>query len=115
MRVSCLRWSLLLFVAALLAGCKGKPAAKAPDAAGELKATLAQLGPEDARLAERQGFCPLMPEVRLGEMGPPHKVVLRGRPVIVCCRNCVRRAQEDPDKTLAALKELQERGSFPPK
>jgi hypothetical protein len=115
MRVSRSRWSLLLFVAILFAGCKGKPAANAPDPAAELQSTLAQLGPEDARLAERQGYCPVMPEVRLGEMGPPHKVVLKGQAVFVCCQNCVRRAQKDPDGTLAALKKLQERGPVPPK
>jgi hypothetical protein len=115
MKVSRTGYSLLLLGSVLLAGCQGKSATNgstpgaAADAEAEIKASLAKLGPEDRRLAEQQNYCPVMPEVRLGEMGPPLKVVLKGEPVFVCCENCVQPAQEDPDNTLARVKRLKER------
>jgi hypothetical protein len=95
----------------LIAGCQAKPAANsvksgnAPDPEAEIKAVLANLGPDDQRLAEKQKYCPIMPEVRLGEMGTPYKVVVKGETVFVCCRNCLRQARDDPEKALVAMKE----------
>ncbi len=106
------QWFPLLLVSLLLVGCQGqdKPMASgpAPGPDAEIKANLARLSPEDRRLAEEQKFCPVMPETKLGEMGPPIKIVVKGETMFVCCHNCVEGAPMDPDKTLAQLKEIRE-------
>jgi hypothetical protein len=110
MIVSFARWFPLMIVALLTAGCQEKPAAAVstvdPDA--DVKANLAKLDPADQQLAERQKHCPVMPEVRLGEMGTPLKIVVKGEPMFVCCKSCMKLASEEPDKTLAQLKVIQE-------
>jgi hypothetical protein len=107
-----------VFVLVLIAGCQKQPAVNganptaAPAAAAaeaEIKANLAKLSPEDRQLAEQQQYCPVMPASRLGEMGKPHKVDVNGQLLLVCCENCVRAAQSDPEKTLAQLKEIMDR------
>lgn len=67
--------------------------------------------PDDRQLAAAQGFCPVMPDTKLGEMGEPIKLVVRGadgteEPVFVCCKGCKRKALAAPDKTLAKVAEL---------
>jgi hypothetical protein len=110
MNVFCTRG--LLLVCLLTMGCQEKPPAnqvKSGDptaAAAEIKANLAQLGSEDQRLAEQQRYCPIMTKVRLGQMGKPHKIMLKGETVFVCCERCLDLAQEDPDKALAQLNVL---------
>ena len=117
MKAACARLLPALLACALIPGCQDKPAvnggkpANAPDPEAEIRASLANLGPEDQRLAERQKYCPVMPDIRLGEMGTPSKVELNGEPVFVCCKSCVRHAQEEPEKTLAALKDLKEKAA----
>ena len=39
-------------------------------------------------------------------MGVPVKILLRGKPVYVCCKACVGKAKRDPDGTLKKLEEL---------
>jgi hypothetical protein len=39
-------------------------------------------------------------------MGPPVKVLLKGQPVFLCCKDCEKKARKEPDKTLAKAKEL---------
>jgi hypothetical protein len=96
----------------LLTSCQGKPgpAPAQPQAAADpeevIRNALAKLGPEDRLLAEQQKFCPVMPEIRLGEMGVPYRTVVNGTPMIVCCKNCVEQAKEDPENVLAKLKYL---------
>jgi hypothetical protein len=70
---------------------------------------LAELSPEDRKVAEQQQFCPVQPANQLGAMGTPVKVMLKGQPVLLCCKDCVKKAQEAPDKTLAKVKELEEK------
>ncbi|MBX9582977.1 MAG: hypothetical protein K2X87_21945 [Gemmataceae bacterium] len=104
-------------MAVVLAGCGGgspqpQAAAPAPEAGpptgpdAEVAAALAELPPEDRRLAEEQKFCPVMPDTRLGEMGAPIKLEVKGQPVFVCCKGCRKKALADPDKTLAKVAEL---------
>ncbi len=67
--------------------------------------------PDDKALAEAQGYCPAMPDTKLGEMGPPVKVLVKGKdgkeePVFVCCKGCKRKVLADPDKALAKVAEL---------
>lgn len=69
----------------------------------------------DAALIAAQGYCPVMPDTKLGEMGDPFKVMVTGRdgveqPVFVCCKGCRRKALADPDKTLAKVSELKAAG-----
>ncbi len=112
MRMFAAPWILVLVLSLLSAGCQARPSptrARPPAAAdveAELQANLAELAAEDRRLAEQQKYCPVMPEIRLGEMGTPHKVLVKGALVFVCCKACVRQAQEEPDKTIAQLKQL---------
>jgi hypothetical protein len=89
-----------------VAGCTTPPA---PDTATEedkVKASLAKLDPEDRKLAEEQKFCAIETEHRLGAMGVPHKVVIKGQPIFLCCKGCEKEAKADEDKTLAKVIEL---------
>jgi hypothetical protein len=70
---------------------------------------LAKLSPEDRKLAEAQKFCAVEDENRLGSMGVPKSVKIKGETVFVCCKGCIEDAQANPDKTLAKLKELKEK------
>jgi hypothetical protein len=106
--------SFLLF----LAGCSGNPATgpsqaeaeKKADIPGEeereIRASLEKLPPEDRKVAEAQTFCAVENNHRLGVMGTPFKVLVKDRPVFLCCKGCAKKALADPDKTLAKVKEL---------
>jgi hypothetical protein len=72
----------------------------------EIREVLAKLSPEDRALAEKQRFCVIEDDSRLGSMGPPIKLDVKGRTVFVCCKGCQRPALADPDKTLAQLDKL---------
>jgi Cu(I)/Ag(I) efflux system membrane fusion protein len=75
-----------------------------PDAV--IEAALAKLSPEDLALAESQGFCPVLPDNRLGVMGVPVKVMIEGEPVFLCCAGCKDKALKNPEATLAKVKEF---------
>jgi hypothetical protein len=114
MKVSTTCWLLVLLAMGSMAGCQEKPEGSSKqraDAEAAIHDYLVALGPEDQRLAEQQKYCPVMPEVRLGEMGTPLKVQVQGELVFVCCKSCVRPAQDEPDKTLAQIKEFKEHAS----
>lgn len=72
----------------------------------KIQAVLAQLDPTDRELAEEQKFCAVSPESRLGSMDKPVKIMLKDKPVFLCCKGCEKSARKDPDKTLARVKEL---------
>jgi hypothetical protein len=48
-------------------------------------------------------------------MGVPVKIMLKGQPVFVCCKDCVEKAQEDPDKTLARVEKLRAKSAEMPR
>jgi len=73
-----------------------------------IDANLAKLSPEDRKLAEAQKYC-AEEDNPLGAMGVPVRIMLKGQTVFVCCEGCVEKAREDPDKTLAKVKELKEK------
>ena len=75
----------------------------------EVKAALAKLKPEDRRLAEAQGVCAVQEENRLGSMGVPIKLMVKGQPVFLCCRGCIAEAQAHPDRALARVRQLKAR------
>jgi hypothetical protein len=85
------------------------------DEEAEIAANLAKLKPEDRKLAEAQWLCPVMDDTRLGAMDVPPKVMIKGRPVFVCCKGCVKKALADPDKTLAKVEELKAKRKAAPK
>ena len=108
--------SLTVSVALLgLVGCgDGKPpaapgvaaAAPAAEASGGVAAERAKLSAEDRGLVEAQEWCAISTDERLGSMGPPLKLDVKGQPVFVCCKGCQREALADPDRTLAKVAEL---------
>jgi len=63
---------------------------------------LAELAPEDRALAEAQETCPVSGEP-LGSMGAPIKVMVKDRPVFLCCESCRKKLLADPDKYLEML------------
>jgi hypothetical protein len=79
---------------------------EAEDAEADVRRNLAKLSDDDRKLAEEQKYCAIDSENRLGEMGPPVKVMIKDQPVFLCCKGCKKQAEKDPDKTLARVKEL---------
>ena len=109
--------ALLLISAVLAEGCGGNkdvatvdPLPAAPTAvipAGdEVAAERAKLDPADRALVEAQEWCVVSTDERLGSMGAPIKLDIKGQPVFVCCKGCKKKAEADPDKTLAKVAEL---------
>jgi hypothetical protein len=109
----------------LLIGCKDKSATKqaAPNAdertaseqvdqqgEAEIQAALANLSSADRKLAEEQRFCAIQNDNRLGSMGTPIKIMIQDQPVFLCCKGCTKKAQSNPDQTLAKVKELKAKG-----
>jgi uncharacterized protein (TIGR03000 family) len=70
-------------------------------------ANLGKLSRSDRKLAQQQMFCAVQEGIMLGETGVPFKTVINGLPVFLCCEACAERAQSNPEKTLAKVKELQ--------
>ena len=107
----------LVAALAILTGCnKDTPTFKADSTVGPTKPTgtptddvaieRAKLDPADRALVEAQEWCVISTDERLGSMGAPLKLDIKGQPVFVCCKGCNRKAEADPDKTLAKVEEL---------
>jgi hypothetical protein len=77
--------------------------------ADEVAEVRSQLAPEDQALVEAQEWCVVSTSERLGSMGPPIKLDIEGTPVFICCAGCKRKAEANPQKTLAKLAELKEK------
>ena len=69
---------------------------------------LAKLSPEARKAAQAQRFCAVQEGIRLGSMGVPVKVTVKGQAVYLCCKGCEKKALADPAKTLEKVKELKE-------
>lgn len=95
---------LLLLLAAC--GCAGgdPPAPRVNSADDSIAAAMAELAPEDRALAETQGICPVSNE-KLGSMGKPYAVEVKGRKVFLCCQGCEDALRSEPDKYLEILDE----------
>jgi Cu(I)/Ag(I) efflux system membrane fusion protein len=76
------------------------------DEEDRVQAVLAKLSPEDRRLVQAQGYCPVQVVNRLGSMGTPVKVMVRSQPVFLCCSACVNQALANPQQTVAKVEEL---------
>ncbi|HZN33715.1 MAG TPA: hypothetical protein VFB80_07840, partial [Pirellulaceae bacterium] len=71
-----------------------------------------KLVPADRLLAEQQRTCPILPQSRLGSMGPPLKLTLAGETVFICCSGCQDQATKTAGETAQRAREL--RRSQPP-
>ena len=77
----------------------------------KVSAALSKLSSEDRQLAESQKYCAVMAKERLGAMGTPLKLDIKGNPVFVCCKGCETKALKNPEDTLekvAAMKSKNE-------
>jgi hypothetical protein len=86
-------------------------AAKEQDDEADIRSNLAKLPAQDRKLAEEQAFCAVEEENRLGSMGTPVKILLKGSPVFLCCKGCVKKAQNHPEEILAKAEKLKTAGS----
>ncbi len=76
------------------------------DEDSKVRAGLAKLKPADRSIAEKQGFCAILPKNRLGSMGVPFVVEIKGRKVFLCCEGCKEDALKEPEKTLSQVEKL---------
>ncbi len=118
---SCPLVVLTLVASVSLVGCGGgdKTAAqqtKGPEvvapaevpvaATDEVATERAKLSPEDKAIVDAQEWCVISNEERLGSMGAPIKLDIKGQAVFICCKGCQKKAESDPDATLAKVEEL---------
>jgi len=89
----------------ILTGLKKSSVSAAKANEAEITAARSKLTAADLALVQAQDICPISDE-RLGSMGKPFKLMLKDRPVFLCCDGCEDEAREDPDKTLAKVEEL---------
>jgi hypothetical protein len=68
----------------------------------KITTALAELSTEDRALAVKQKICPVSGE-RLGSMGAPMKVDVKGRAVFICCDGCREQLLAKPDEYLAKI------------
>lgn len=76
------------------------------DEDAKVKAALSKLSTPDRRLAEAQGSCPVLRDNRLGVMGVPAKVMVKGQWVFLCCLGCKEKALAQADQTLKRVEQL---------
>jgi hypothetical protein len=81
---------------------RAEVAAPAPASKTE-PADLASLAPADRERAVEQANCPVTGK-RLGSMGTPVMIVVKGRTVFLCCGGCEGSIKDNPEKYLAKLK-----------
>lgn len=108
------RLAILPLALAALIGCDNKKipvevktaATVSANEGDEVAAVRAKLDPADRAAVDAQEWCVIQTDERLGSMGPPPKLDIRGQTVFVCCKSCERKAKADPDATLAKVAEL---------
>ena len=93
-------------------GPSAPPPPKVTKEEEKIRTALAKLSPADRVLAEAQKICPVTDEP-LGVMGTPVKVMVKGRPVFVCCKGCDEEALDKPDEMLRKVDEFKK--GIPPK
>ena len=71
-----------------------------------MTAALAKLKEKDRVLAEHQRLCPVMKDSRLGSMGTPVRIEIKGVPVFLCCEGCRDDVLADAETTLKKVEEL---------
>jgi uncharacterized protein (TIGR02231 family) len=100
------------------AGVFGQPSANgqlvavapaSPAEQARIEAALAKLSPDDQKLARAQVFCAIDQDSRLGSIGPIQKLMIKNRPVFLCCKGCAAEALAHPDDTLLKVQNLMSR------
>jgi hypothetical protein len=94
--------------AAYFGASRSAPAAPAPAGKDGAGASWA-----DAAAIARQGRCPVT-GLKLGSMGEPPAVAIRGRTVYICCEGCRSKLEGEPDEYLAKLPPEPPRGPATP-
>jgi uncharacterized protein (TIGR03000 family) len=79
---------------------------ESPAVGNSVAANLAKLSPEDRKAAEAQRFCAVQDGIRLGAMGVPVKVTVKGETVFLCCEGCADKAKDKAEQTLEKVKVL---------
>jgi uncharacterized protein (TIGR03000 family) len=74
---------------------------------------LAKLAPDDRKAAQAQRFCAVQEGIRLGSMGAPVKVTVKGQAVYLCCEGCEGKAKADPDRALEKVKKNKAKQAVP--
>ena len=64
--------------------------------------TVGKVTKADEKAIAAQRVCPVSGEELGGEMGPPVKVTRGGSSVYLCCKNCLKKVEADPDKFFSA-------------
>lgn len=125
MRLELLTVLALLSASSFLIGCGEKSApAPATSPAGpaansnsaedaKIAEAIAKLPEEERALAAAQKFCAVEDKSRLGYMGKPHKILVEGQPVFLCCAGCEDEALKDPQATLAKVEKLKQAAAHP--
>lgn len=72
----------------------------------EIIVELAKLSNADRTLAEKQRFCPISKDSRLGSMGVPIKLILNDETVFLCCEGCERSAKKNAAATVEHVRAL---------
>jgi len=105
---------VMLSISVAILGCSGGVAdkAKKPEPEAQMHPSFAKLSPEDQRLAQAQGRCPVTEDL-LGSMGTPVKVTVGEEPVFLCCKACQKQALSDAAKTLSKVKEFKAKTTAP--
>ncbi len=114
-------WSLFAFAAVAFVGCS-KPAVQTAATTATVPTTPApgkpivhsdevtaernKLSPADRALVDAQEWCAISDEQELGAMKAPIKLDIGGQPVFICCAGCKRKAESNPEATLAKVAEL---------
>lgn len=62
-----------------------------------------KLSADDLAAVKAQKICPVTKE-KLDSMGVPIKVDVKGGPIWVCCKSCIKEVKANPEKFLAVLK-----------
>jgi Cu(I)/Ag(I) efflux system membrane fusion protein len=84
------------------------------DEDAKVKAAIAALPTEaDRKLAQAQGYCPVLKNNRLGSMGVPFKVLLGKETVFLCCSACEEKARGRAAETLKTVEQLRAKGAMP--
>ena len=84
---------------------------KSPGLEKQITTALAKLSPEDAEAAKKQRTCAVQDGVRLGSMGMPKKVMVKGEAIYLCCSACEEAIRKDEDKVLQTAKKLREKAT----
>ena len=59
---------------------------------------------------EGQKYCAVANNSLLGSMGAPVELSIDGQSVYLCCKGCAKKAQANPDETLAKVVQLRKAG-----